>query len=61
MLKLTVWMNIPSHYQRAFFRALNARASLDVGRRVADVPYPWPFQALICEGEHTGFGEKRTP
>ncbi len=30
MLKLCIWMNIPSHYQSAFFQALDAREEIDL-------------------------------
>lgn len=30
MLKLCIWMNIPSHYQSAFFDALNRRCDVDL-------------------------------
>lgn len=29
-LKLCIWMDIPSHYQSAFFEAINERADIDL-------------------------------
>jgi hypothetical protein len=63
-------MNIPSHYQSAFFRALNARDEgvsegvfNGVRRRVADaagIPYHWLLQKIFSEdGASTGLRNKR--
>ena len=30
MFRICIWMNMPSHYQSAFFRALDARADVDL-------------------------------
>ena len=55
-LKIAIWMNIPSHYQRAFFEALSTRDCIDLQvRYLEELPavrkaQGWKEQAfLLCE------------
>ena len=55
-LKIAIWMNIPSHYQRAFFEVLSTRDCIDLQvRYLEELPavrkaQGWKEQAfLLCE------------
>lgn len=49
MYKVVFWMNIPSHYQRDFFAALNARPEVDLHVRY--------FEHIDADRRKLGWGE----
>ena len=65
--KLCIWMNIPSHYQSAFFRALDARNDVDLkvvylsGASNDRAAEGWcethDYQQFECNAEGTGLVE----
>lgn len=68
MIRLCIWMNIPSHHQSAFFRALDAQNDVDLkvvylsGASNARAAEGWCFthdyQPFECSAEGTDLVEK---